>query len=430
MISQFQKRLIIMTTSFVAIILVIAFITIFITTYFRIESDNLDKLYQLEELRITSNGEVRFDEPKPDDALVINRIIPGAGIYFNLFVDENGKIVAIDSALKMGEKQYAEAARVAWDNKKGGTVEIAGREWQYVNFPTDSKLNYGGSSKKVSHVLRFLDTTDSKKSLVSLAITLLLVGSVLLIFFFLVIVYFAKRAIKPITEGWEKQQRFITDASHELKTPLSIILANIDVLYESQEETIHSQIKWLDYIAKGSMRMNALVNDLLTQARMDSNSPEEQLDKKKVTLDHLLEELISTYESRFLHKNIQVKTVFAPCIIKTDPDMLRKLCDILLDNALKYSNDGGIVDVKLLIVKQSIVITVKNTGEGITEEHLAKLFDRFYRVDESRFGDRSYGLGLSIARSIVERLEGEIQVESVLDSYTLFSVKLPKSLLT
>lgn len=430
MIANFRNRLIAITTGFVAIVLVAAFVTIYVVSYLRVQSDNQEKLQQAEELHITG-GELQFGNEQPtNDALVVSRLMPGSGVYFNMLVDNNGTITLIDSALTMSQQEFEEAAAKAWKNRSGGTVTFADRDWQYLVTPAVASLDYDGqqqiSEYDDTYLIRFLDITDTKQSLTSLAITLSLVGVALLGFFFLVILFFANRAMKPMIEAWEKQQQFITDASHELKTPLSIILANTDVLYAHQTDTIQAQIKWLNYISTGARRMDGLVNSLLSQARMDNTK--QPLPIQETALDALVQDVLDTYEHKLSKKEIQLHTSLAQAIIKTEPGMVRNLVDILIDNAFKYTNAKGTIEVLLTIEKHAVVLAVTNTGDGIAAQHLPKLFDRFYRGDEARHSQQSYGLGLSIAKSITDRLGGDITVDSIPSMETSFTVTLPKAI--
>lgn len=415
-----------MTTGFVTIILITAFAAIFITTYLKQQSDNYDKLNQAEQLRITG-GKVAFDE-KNDDTMEINRIVTGAGVYFNMLVDKTGNPIMIDSALKLSKKQYNKAAKYAWENRKGGVVKMNGREWQYVVAPAITDFDYQNSSKKnnqkdETYLMRFLDITDTKKSLSTLALTLVIVGIGLMIFFFLVIVYFTNRAISPMEEAWRKQKQFIADASHELKTPLSIISTNVGVLYSSKEDTILDQLNWLDNISRGTERMNGLVNKLLTIAKTDTLF--EQLNFTKVSVDQLLKDSLSNYENIFEVKNITVNQNLAKLTAKTDEILLQQLFDIFIDNAGKYTNKNGSFDVSLESKGRETTITFKNTGAGISQEDLPKIFDRFYRTNDVRQKyEGSYGLGLSIAQSITEQLGGKIEAKSTVDEVTEFVIHL------
>ncbi len=426
MIKKFRSRLILMTSAFVTIILIVAFLAIFITTYLRLQSDHFDKLNQAEELTI-NGGKVEFSN-KEDEAFQIDRIVPGGGVYFNMLVDKDGKPIMIDSAIKLSKKDYNKAAKFAWKNQEGGLTKFGNRDWQYVVAPAIASLNYDEEDKNVgkedeTYLIRFLDVTDSKKSLKNLAVTLLIVGIGLLIFFYLVIIYFTNRAMKPLEEAWHTQKQFIANASHELKTPLSIISTNVGVLYSSKEDTIEEQIKWLDNISRGTERMTGLVNKLLTMAKTDNIF--EPLNFTKVRVDRLLEEALNNYQEKFDSKQLTVKQELFNITAKTDEVLLVQLFEIFIDNAYKYTNDGGTFKVKMEEAGRETIIRFKNTGAGIAEEDLPKIFERFYRTNEVRQKyEGSYGLGLSIAQNIVEQLNGKIYVTSKVNEETEFVLHL------
>lgn len=426
MIKQFRSRLIAMTTAFVAIILVIAFVVIFLTSYLKVQSDNYDKLNQSEELKITG-GKVQFDDSE-EEAFQISRIVPGGGVYFNMLVDKDGKPIMIDSALKLSKKDYNKAAQIAWKNQAGGVTKIGNREWQYVVAPAIASLDYEEGDKNIgendeTYLMRFLDVTDSKKSLKNLALTLVVVGLGLLVFFYLVIIYFTNRAMKPLEEAWQTQKQFIANASHELKTPLSIISTNLGVLYSSKEDPIEEQIKWLDNISRGTDRMNGLVNKLLTMAKTDNTF--QPLNFSKVRVDKLLEEALDNYQEKFASKQLTVKRELIKITAKTDEILLMQLFEIFIDNAYKYSNQQGSFEVNMEEAGRETVIRFKNTGAGIPEEDLPRVFDRFYRTNDVRqtYND-SYGLGLSIAQNIVEQIGGNISVTSKVNEETEFVLHL------
>lgn len=432
MLKKFRNRLIRMVMGLIAIILATALLTVYLVTAHRLQSENEERLNRTEELYIT-DGELQFDneettETKEDGQLTFNRISPGLGVYFNMLVDKDGQLVMIDSTVSLSQEEYEKAAQHAWKEQKGGSITLAGREWQYAIAPavasliTDQKQRI--SQQNPTYQIRFLDITDSKNVLASLQRTLLIVGFTLLLFFLILTIFFANYAVKPIANAWKKQQQFITDASHELKTPLSIIQANTDVLYANKTEKIEDQIKWVNYIEKGAKRMEQLVNSLLYQARIDTADPD--LVYTETEVDELLQQVLASYEYRLSVKNLSLNTTVVPTLLNTEPELLKKLIEILMDNAVKYTEKNGSITVSLTSEKNAVTISVKNSGEGIPAEHLPKLFDRFYRVDESRHSENSYGLGLSIAKGITEQLRGDLSVESQLGAYTLFKIKLPK----
>ena len=223
--------------------------------------------------------------------------------------------------------------------------------------------------------------------------------------------------IKPGVESFLKQKQFVADASHELKTPLSVIMTNLSVYEETKDE------KWLNNIKEESERMNKLITNLL-----DLASLEEKKDIRKyqnINLSKLVERSILTFDGLFYENNIKVEYYLDEDIyFNCNPDEIKQMIGILLDNAIKHSSSKGNVIITLSKDKFKIILEVKNKGRAITKGMEDKIFERFYRDDEARNrNDNRYGLGLSIAKQIVINHNGEISVSSN-NGYTTFKVKL------
>lgn len=217
----------------------------------------------------------------------------------------------------------------------------------------------------------------------------------------------------------------MADASHELKTPISIINANYDALMANQDQTIGSQLRWLDYIRIGTDRMTKLTADLLTLAKMEDVHV--KLNPSRFDLSQVVRETAQLLDRNMKEKGIALSRSIEPGItIESDRERVKQVFLILLDNAVKYTNQNGRIAITLKHSKRSVVLSVENSGKGIAEEHLAKVFDRFYRADISRSQEEStgYGLGLSIARTITDRLGGTLQVTSIENQTTTFTFSL------
>jgi len=215
------------------------------------------------------------------------------------------------------------------------------------------------------------------------------------------ILLLSKRAVKPIAESYEKQKQFITDANHELKTPLTLILTNLDIA-----ESELGKNEWLADIRSEGNRMTELVNQLVALSRMDEESY--ALNISQVPLGKIVSDTVSEFEplavSRGKTLGADVDTALT-CL--GDENLLRRLIGILLDNAIKYCDYGGDIVVTLHRHRHT-VLTVENTYAAVGELALNRLFDRFYRADKARTFQGGYGIGLSMAKSIVEKHKGEI----------------------
>lgn len=230
-------------------------------------------------------------------------------------------------------------------------------------------------------------------------------------------------AMERLEHLFSVQQRFVADVSHELRTPLTAIRGNIDLIkrYGVDDESLAA-------IDSEAQRMSRLVNDLLLLARADNG--EVKLNLEEIDLDILVGEVYR--EARILAKDRDLKVTvldFEPVRIQGDADRLKQLLSNLVSNAIKFTPDGGQIILNLRKTERNAVIQVQDTGIGISEEHLQRIFDRFYQADSSRvrlgLGTEGAGLGLSIAQWIAEAHGGKIQVESKLNQGTTFTVLLP-----
>ena len=418
-------------SGFSFIFLITAFTAVYAVSYFKTSSEINEKLNFEEVLEINSSAEVSIGDDKVA-ALAVNRVFPNLGIYFNLIVDKNGKILVIDSALKLPADVYEKVGYSAWKNGNKQTIKFENRLWRYKVTPTvaeiiidNEKPSDSYTQNEESYLIRFLDVTEQTESLHTLRNTLILTGSILLLAFFFMSFYFSNRAVKPMQAVWDNQQRFLGDVSHELKTPLSIITANIGVLYANKDETVESQSKWLEYILNGTKRMSGLVQGMLTLSKIETENT--FLIKESVNISNILTESVSSFEAATDDKNIDItKQINKNLSINTYPELIEQIIHILLDNAVRYTPSNGFINIALYKEKSAAVLTVQNNGLGIAKDDLSKVFDRFFRSDISRAnsGD-SFGLGLSIAKSIIDKIDGKIDVESIENEKTTFTVKIP-----
>lgn len=238
--------------------------------------------------------------------------------------------------------------------------------------------------------------------------------------------FLAGRALVPIQNSWEKQQQFVSDASHELRTPLAVIQSKTDVLFQSPSATIEEKAMDISTISKECRRLSKLVSNLLLLARSDSNQIE--MDKKTFGLDKLLEEIVEPYkEIASYQEKAMILKVERDISFMGDRERIHQMMVILLDNAMKYTNEGGHIQIDCTQTSGSIRIQVKDDGIGVKEDDIPKLFDRFYQGDKARSKSEGAGLGLSIANWIVEKHYGKISVESKWGEGTCFEVILPKN---
>ena len=252
--------------------------------------------------------------------------------------------------------------------------------------------------------------------LASISISLLGLLAVLLL-----LLLFSRRIVTPVAESYEKQRRFITDAGHEIKTPLTIIGADADLL-----ELDWGENEWLTDIKRQTQRLTGLTNDLIELSRMDEERP--QLSCIEFPLSDVTEEVVQSFQGPAKAKKKELVMEIQPLLSFTgDENALRQLVSILMDNAVKYSPEGGRISAALEKEGRFVKLTVSNTtAQPVEKEQLNRLFDRFYRADPSRSqATGGYGLGMSIARSIVVAHRGKIQAISPGENTLSVLVSLP-----
>lgn len=248
---------------------------------------------------------------------------------------------------------------------------------------------------------------------------------ILFIILELIIIYLSniltKWLIKPVQESFDKQKQFISDASHELKTPLSIIVASAEALEENPKEA-----KWLNNIKSESERMNKLISDLLDLSKS------EQIDSKdnyiEVDLSKLIKNKALFFESLMFEQKLNLKLNIEENIkFKCNPDRIKELLSILIDNAIKHGYQQSDIEITLGKNKDTIILSVKNQGDEIPLEEQEKIFERFYRIDKSRNRNSNrYGLGLAIAKNIASNHHGKIFVNCK-NNYTTFTVEFKQN---
>lgn len=238
--------------------------------------------------------------------------------------------------------------------------------------------------------------------------------------------FLAGRALIPIRRSWDKQQHFVADASHELRTPTAIIQAQTELLLRHPADSIEQRSPDIAVILKESKRMSKLLEDLLTLARSDSD--QQQIQPSHFQLDALLRELTRQFSLLAATKEIEMQIELQqPLSMWGDESRIRQLLIILLDNALKYTPDSGVIRVTGYDQSHQVYISISDSGCGIAESDLPYIFDRFYRADKVRSRtEGGTGLGLSIAKWIVDVHGGVIQVHSRLGEGTRIELLFPR----
>ena len=355
----------------------------------------------------------RQDKPSGFDRLNNMRSMemPFQTRYFWARFDTSGNITEVDTS---------HIASVTEDEATAAAAEIfaTGKEKGFY----DTFRYKLGSNSDGTKILVFSDLSASLINVYRLLLQSLLIGLFTLIAMFVLVFLFSGKAVAPAVESMEKQKRFITDAGHELKTPLAIISANIDVL-----ELESGKSEWTDSIRNQIKRMNSLVKNLLTLSRMD----EERMHVVYTDFDmsSTVKETATSFEAiaESSSKNYMMN-IEEGIHITGDKNAINQLTSLLLDNAMKYSDEKGSINV-ILSKGKNITLEVSNTTDYMPAGNLDRLFDRFYRADTSRSREKGgYGIGLSVARAIAQSHGGDIQALKDGDRIIRFVVTLPAQL--
>ena len=305
------------------------------------------------------------------------------------------------------------------------TVLASSEEWGYL---PEENLYFAQNSEGRDYVIAFADGSVAD-GWQTLAFMLGIIGLGALVVLLALNLLFSRWALRPVQHAWNQQQQFVADASHELKTPLTVILANNAILRQHGNETIASQGQWIESTQMEAERMQGLVTDMLDLARSDTL--EDNGEKKAVNFSKLVEGEVLTFESVAFEKGLAWESSLAAGVTVTGDDRrLQRLVAVLLDNACKYTDPGGLIDVALTADERAALLTVRNTGEPIPADDLAHLFDRFYRADKARThsaddAPAGYGLGLAIAQDIAQVHKGTLTVTSTAAEGTTFTLRLP-----
>lgn len=327
--------------------------------------------------------------------------------FYSVFYNSNGDVIKVnyDGGVLYSEQEIIEIANSVLDNKKTrGT---------YGEMPFLVKTN--GSTT----VVALLDNTMENDNSNRLFINSLIVGFSAWVLVLILSWIYSKRIVDPLELNDIRQKQFISDAGHELKTPISVISANSDIL--SREIGNNN---WLENIRYENERMSLLVRELLDLMRAENSS----MVKERLDLTNLVSGEVLPFESVAFDKGLTITTNIEDGIfVLGDKNRLNQLVSILTDNAIEHTSGGKEISVKLYSSKKTAVLSVINSGDPIPDETKERLFDRFYRIDDSRIDNNGhYGLGLAIAKAISNSHDGTISVNCH-DGLVEFKVIIPKN---
>lgn len=336
---------------------------------------------------------------------------------FAVELDEEGEVIDL-MAGPGSEVTHDTAQQLAGQALRRGTEQGS---------LTGKSLSYLLREEEGRRYLVFADNSMVAAAVWNQIRTSLMICVAALLVFFLISHLLAKLALRPVEAAWTSQRQFVADASHELKTPITVILANTDMVLAHPGDTVADQGKWLDYIRDEAVGMKKLVEDLLFLAKGDARQTSQPT--APVLLSQVVNETLLSFEPVAFEAGVTLnETVIPELWVRGDQGQLRRLVMILLDNGVKYAGERGVVTVTLAEVGDKVALSVHNTGEPIAAQHLPHIFERFYRADAARNRERGgYGLGLSIAKTIADAHSAKLTAASSETEGTTFTATFSRA---
>jgi len=404
MLRQLKIKFIAITMILVSIILSFVFTLMYQSNVKSTYDKSVADLKTISTLDIT-----KFSEPQTNKVLKELQFVP----LFIVNIDESGVILSqIKSNISMDDESFKSIVKAAHESQEDiGTIKSMDIRYYKKHYSLYEKIS-------------FIDISRDNKNLENLFVVFIMTGAITLLFFFFIVLFLSNWALMPVEKTWNQQKQFIADASHELKTPLTVLLANMDILENNKSDTIQSQIKWIQASKQEAKQMKNLIEEMLFLAKSDAN----RIDNSKTTINvsDTLFSLILSMEVIAFEKNVIINyasTIDENLYTIANEKQLISLLSILLENASKYSYEETSITAKLKREQSKIKFEINNFGPVIPKHEIAHIFERFYRVDKSRNKEHGgYGLGLSIAKKITDENNMKISVESSAEKGTTFKV--------
>ena len=406
MIKKLRWKFVLVMTAFSMAVLCLVLFFSFATMKNNIEQENEKTLKQIAEMQqVSIMGLPRFQTD--------NIRVP----YFMVDVSQNGMGSNLQSNYMRMDAQIDEELLL-------DLVANALQQKENMGILAGEDLRFYRKAKIGGWRLVYLDMTMENNMIRNLSGNMLLIGLGSFVGIFFLSMGLAYWITKPVERAWNQQRQFVADASHELKTPLTVILSNTDMLLNQCTEADEHSEKRLGNIRAESIRMKGLVEDMLDLARSDAGRLKQQL--APVSVSDTVMDAVLLFEALVFERQKELQYQIEENLsVLGSGDRLKQLVEILLDNAMKYSPEQGCIWVKLeKNTAKTLRLMVANTGDTMTPEQCRRIFERFYRTDPARQNNGGYGLGLSIASSIVTEMGGKIWCESR-NGINSFFVQLP-----
>ncbi len=418
MFNKTRRKIVFTVVLSLLILMAVTLATIYLSNRAVLQRESREMLktyverYSLEDEPGSDGGEMKPDR-KPEDG---ERPAPPderdgknepefrLSTFYSVAISKDGEVLKINNGnndLKSEESLTESAKSILEGGKKSGK---------------SGNMTYIVDEREDYTLVAMIDGTINDRNQQTLIRQMLIIGAAAMAVLFVLSIFIARRIVRPLEENDKRQKRFVSDAGHELKTPIAVISANSELLKREI-----GQSEWLDNIDYENERMSDLVKQLLVLSHAEGGDlPKETLDFSKLVDGEVL-----PFESLAFEKGIRIESdVEQGLFVEGDPNRLRQLVSILLDNALEHGT-GDVIELSLRKERHSARLVVSNGAAEMSEEKLSRLFERFYRADEARSGDDShYGLGLSIAKAACEAHGGQISAD-YRNGRAYFTVSLP-----
>lgn len=391
MFKQSKIKIVAAIMSLLILVLGGTFGVIYVASYIEVTNENREILDQYVENYSLPSSLSQLDERIDSQSWIHTAPMAELSTFYTVVFSKDSQLLYVDTAdiNTYNIDELVNLARDVWNKGKS--------EGKYDN------LLYRIADKGNYILIAFLDNTVVQNSAGTLLNYTLMFGAVALIILFFIAKYLANRIVQPLEESYQKQRQFISDAGHELKTPVAVVNANIELLARQLGKN-----QWLDNIQYENDRMSSLIIQLLELARTENVTPTmEDMDFSHLVMGEML-----PFETIAYEKGLLLNSEIIPDIhVHGNATQLKQLVSILIDNAISHSENGKEVMLVLKRVKNHAVLSVINDGDPIPEQERKQLFERFYRTDDARSDHgQHYGLGLAIAKAIVESHKGTIQI--------------------
>ncbi len=416
MLSTYRRRFVAITMALIALVLLLALVMQGIFVY-REEYQDMQRTMRsvlepwhmmgdgfrpesLDKLPAQPEGELPpMKDPDRRNAIGI------ATVFYNAETDE---VTVMPGTQRFDEEALARAARTA--AQSGESFGRLAEGWYYLK-------EGGGDSLKIA----LAETSYLRDQVLRIVVMLAGIYALALGVLYFISRHLSRLAAQPMEQAMEMERQFVADISHDLKTPITVVLANDAILRSNPEATAGEQMQWIDSTDDAARSMMELVEQMLTLSSLESTN--RAVEKKPVNLSACVEKSVLQLESVAYDRGVTVESDIAEGIsVSATEDYCMRILSGLIENALKYEPDGGTVQVRLVRERKRALLTVRNGGSVIAPEDLPHVFERFYRGDKARTGSGGHGLGLPIVKGVCDLIGAQIRVDSSESAGTAFTV--------